>query len=105
MNDAAIVRGFQPIGNLCANTPRLVDSQRAARNELRDRWTFDELENEGRDPVRLFESVDLRDIRVVQGGKDLRLSLEPGEALGVTASDAGSTLIAMARFRRVSVAR
>ena len=42
--------------------------------------------------VRLLEAVDVRDVRMVQGGEDFGFALESGQALGVGADGLGQDL-------------
>ena len=57
-------------------------------------------------PSHRLDAIDRSDVRMVQRGQDFRFALEPGESLRVTGQlTAGSTLIATARFRVVSMAR
>ena len=41
------------------------------------------LHHDRANPIRLFEAVDLRDVRMIQRGEDLRFAAEAGQAFGV----------------------
>ena len=56
---------------------------RAARNALRKILALDEFHHEGMHATGLLESVDRRDVRMIQGRERLRLALEPRQAIGV----------------------
>ena len=49
--------------------------------------------------------MDVRDVRMVQGGEELGFALEPGNATRSVVNVSGRTLIAMSRFKRMSRAR
>ena len=76
-----------------------------ARDPLRERLAFDELEHQRLEAVRLLEPVDRRDVRVVERRQHLRLALEPRQALGILRQPSGSTLIATSRSSFASRAR
>jgi hypothetical protein len=50
---------------------------------LRERFAFDELEHEERDAIRFFKAVNGGDMRMIERGEELRLALEPADALGI----------------------
>ena len=58
-------------------------SHRALLDALRERRALDQFEHQRIGAVRFFKPVDARDVRMVQGGKELGFSLESGVALGV----------------------
>ena len=66
MDDAAIVRCLQCVGDLAGDAERLIERHRPARDPIGERRTFDELEYQRADAVGLFESVDNRDVSMVQ---------------------------------------
>ena len=50
---------------------------------LRQILAFDEFHHEGGHAAALFESVDGRDVRMIQRGEGLGFAGEPGEAFGI----------------------
>jgi len=50
---------------------------------LREIVPFDQLHDEGVNAVRLFETVDVRDIRMVQRGERLGFAREPPQAIRI----------------------
>jgi hypothetical protein len=83
MDDPLLVRGFQRFGDLLGNGQRFVDWNGTSRNTVSERLAFDELHDErayvGSGFSRtFFESVDRRDVRVIQGREDFRFALETG---------------------------
>src|SRR4029453_18565467 len=70
----------------------VVDGNRALRDLIRKRRSLNELQNErvesGAYPERaLLEAVNRGDIRVIQRGKELRLTFKPCDALGIGGED------------------
>src|SRR5262249_13767594 len=86
MDDASLVRRLERVSQLTRDGQHFVERQpRAGRCDLAEpflEWlTFDQLENDGCLSVRFLETVDRRDIRVVQRGEQLRLALESRHAI------------------------
>ena len=48
------------------------------------RWPFDEFHDECRQAPRLFETMNVRDVRMVESRQDLRFSAEARETVGIT---------------------
>ena len=81
MNDSAFMRGRQRRGNLAGNWQHLVDRDRPLLNPVSERGTVHQFKDEGghRRPSgseEVLESVDLRDIGMIQGRQQLRLAIE-----------------------------
>ena len=55
-----------------------IDRERPLRDAVRQRRSLDQLHHEGRFRSRSLETVDLRDVGMVQRGEDFGLPLEPG---------------------------
>ena len=85
MNDSLLVCRFQRLGNLSRNRQRLIDGHRTVRDAIGQRRPLDELHHECLAAVNFLQAVEVRDVGMIQGGKDLSLSLEPGQALRVRA--------------------
>ena len=66
MNDAAVVRGLEGLGNLTADSERLAGGDGTACDEIREGGTFDELENESDARGALLDAVDRRNVRVIE---------------------------------------
>ena len=77
----------------------------SAGEVLGERRPFDELHHERADPIGDFETVNRRDVRVVQRRQQTGLSLQPRNPFGVEESAAGRTFTATSRASRVSRAR
>ena len=80
VDDAGVVRGFERQGDLMRDGQRLVGRDRALRDAVGKRGPFDQFEHERHLAVLLLETVDGRDVRVVERGQDLGFALEPREA-------------------------
>ena len=66
MNDPLLVRGFEGIRNLRRDRERLADRDRALRNAVSERWSFDQLHHERRRTLGSFQAVDGRNVEMVQ---------------------------------------
>ena len=66
MNDAVLVGLFERLGDLASNVERLVHWKRSVLESFRELLALDQLENEKRLSVGLFETVDGGDVRVVE---------------------------------------
>ena len=106
MDDALVVGLLEGLRDLLGDLEGLVDGDRAPREALLEVLALHQLEGEEGLPVGLLETVDGGDRRVVEGGEEVGLPLEPTQALGVLATTSGGrTLIATSRSRFTSVAR
>ena len=92
MDDALFVRRFERVGDLLRDRHRLVEGDRAALDTLGEIFAFDQLHDQRAGRSRLFEAVDLCDVRVVERGERLGLALEPRDALGVGGKGVGEDL-------------
>ena len=84
MDDALLVRRLQRLGDLFRDQQCVVEWDRSTRGPLGEILAFDELHHEGLDAVALFQSVDGRDVRMVQGGEDFGFALKPREPIVVS---------------------
>ena len=57
MNDAAVVRGLERVGDLPRGGQRLVERQAAARDPIGQRRSFDQFQDERFDVAAVFEAV------------------------------------------------
>ena len=106
VDDPLLVCGFERVGDLFRDGEGFVDRQRPARDAVGQRRPFDQLHHERR-RVRLISRAR-KSRRCSDDSARRALRLRAGTARGDLASAAtasGSTLMATARFRFVSVAR
>ena len=96
MDHAAAVRRLQRRGDLLGDVEGFVEWQRSAREPLREVLAFNQLHDQEGDAffrtARRLEAVDAGDVRVVQRGQELRLTVETREALGVAGEGVGKQL-------------
>ena len=83
MDDAFLVRRLHRVHDLSRELDAFRHRNRAAAQALGERLAFDELEHEEACAVRLFETVNRSDARVVERGEQFCFALESAEALFV----------------------
>jgi hypothetical protein len=83
MNDPLLVRGFERVGDLTRDGQCLIERNRAARDALRQVLAFDEFHDQRTDAIRFFQSVDMRDVRMIERCERLGFACESGESVGV----------------------
>ena len=83
MDDALLVRGFQRVRHLSGNAQRLVQRKRSAREPLREILSLDELHHEGAHATGFLETVDVRDIGVVQRREGMGFACEARQPIGI----------------------
>ena len=90
MDDAAIVRRVERIGDLPRDRNRVGHRDRSPGDDGRQVVAVDEFHHEA---VRTIDhAVDLGDIRMVQCGQGLRFAPEAHDAVGIDRHDAGEDL-------------
>ena len=92
MHEPSLVRRRQRVDDLCGDVERFRNRQRPLGEPCVQRLAFDELEHEKPGSVALLESVDLRDVGVVQRGQHARLALETRQMLGLPREGSGDEL-------------
>ncbi len=83
MDDAFFMRGFERLGDLTRDCQRLIERDGALRQTIRQRGSFDQLQHERRQVAGFFETVEGRDMRVVQRGQEFRFPSESRASIGV----------------------
>ena len=83
MEDALRVGRFERLGDLPRDVERAWERERPSGEKLPDRLARHHLHDEELDVVGLLEAVDRGDVRVAEGGEELRLTLEPDDHLAV----------------------
>ena len=83
MHDATFVRSIERIGNLDSDLSRFVDRKRAVREPCLERRTLDHLHDDDLIRADAFESVNRRDVRVIERGEHLRFAGESRDAIRV----------------------
>ena len=83
MDDASFVGLLEPVGETPRDRESFVDRDRSSRDALGERLSLDELEHEVVRVAGLLESVNGRDVRMVQRRQDFGLTSEPRQAFFV----------------------
>jgi hypothetical protein len=91
--------------DLSCERQRFINRDGALFNALGKRRPLDQLQHERLHPVRFFETVNGRDVRVIQRGQEFRFPPETREPVDVACEAIRKTLTATSRFNVVSRAR
>ena len=83
MDDSLLVSRRERLGDLPCNRQRLVERDRSARDAIGQRRAVHVLEHQRRRGAGLLHAVDRGDVRMIEGGQDLRFALEARQAFGV----------------------
>ena len=115
MNDALFVRRFERFRDLSGDRQRFIERQGPRGpgptgfrqgtvfgpcQPFRQRVPFHQLEDQGSNGhlrrayrgVVLFEPVDAADVRMIEGGQQLRFAPETGDTIGIAREDIGKQL-------------
>ena len=87
MDDAALVRGVQGIGDLSRDRERVSERQRTLRDPFRQRLALDELEHECGAAIDVLEAINRADVGMIQRRQHARFALEAREALRIGRED------------------
>ena len=83
MDDPLLVRRLQCLGDLLRNGQGFVNWDGASRDALRQILALDELHDQRTDTVGFFETVDVRDVGMIQRRERLRFAREPRESIRI----------------------
>ena len=83
MDDGAIVRSLQRVGDLPRDRQRVTNGKRTGSQTIGDRPSLHELHDEELGGISLFQAIERRDVWMVQTSEYLRLAAEPRDAFGV----------------------
>jgi hypothetical protein len=83
VDDAFLMRRVERLGDLARNRESLGHRHWPALEAIGKRGSFDELEDQSRDAIALFQPIDGPDVRVIERGEQARFAREAGAALGV----------------------
>ncbi len=92
VNDPLLVRRFERLRDLLRDRQRFVDRDRPARDSLREVFALDQFHHESVGSVGLFQTVNGRNVLMVQGGEDFRFPLESGHSFRVGRERFGENL-------------
>ena len=66
VHDALLVRGFERLRDLSRDGQRFVQRYGSARDAVGQRLAVDQLEHQGPNTIRVFQSVDRADVRMIE---------------------------------------
>ncbi len=96
VHDTAFVRRGQPTRHLAGVVGGLAHRKRTAGEHVGRRSSLGQFHDEEQVSVptllRFFQTVDLRDVRMIERGERLRLTLESGQPVGVVRHGCGQHL-------------
>ena len=83
MDDALLMCGLQGLGDLCCDGERLVNGNSALHDTVGECWALDQLHHKGRRSRGALDSVDRRDVGMIQRSERFRLTVESGQTFGI----------------------
>ena len=84
VDDPLLVRRFEGLGDLPRDRQRFVQRNGTFSDAVSQRRPFHQLHDQRDGAVRLFEPVNVGDVRMVQGREDFRFTSKSGEPLGIS---------------------
>ena len=84
MDDTEFMRGFDGFSQLPRHRQRVVNWHGPVNQPLRKILAFHDLHHEGITGLGVFQTVDVRDVRVIERGQRARFAFEAGQALGIS---------------------
>jgi hypothetical protein len=92
MDDPLLVRGLQGLRDVTRDRQRFVERNGPLGDAIGQRRPFYQFQDKGHDAVRIFETVDAADVRVVERRKHPRFAPEARDLLGVVCERLGQDL-------------
>src|SRR5262245_11100974 len=83
MDDSLLVRRLERISDLLSNIQRILDRDCSSLEALCQSFALDEFHDEEMSVPRLFQTMQRRNVRMIQGSKHPGFPLEPGYALRI----------------------
>src|SRR5262245_64581774 len=83
MDDPLLVSRFERFSDLLRDGQRLIELNRTLRDAIRQCRAFDQFHDERVHRTGCLETVDLRDVGMVEGREDLSFAFESGDALSI----------------------
>ena len=77
------MRGFERLGDLTRDRQRLIERDGALSQTIRQRGSLDQFQHERRQVAGFFETVEGRDMRVIQRGQEFRFPSEARAPVGI----------------------
>ena len=92
MDDAVLMRRFKGLGDPFGHRQRFVHGNRSPGDPVRQRLPFHELHDQSANAVGLFEAVNDRDVRMIQGRKASGFAFESRQPLRILRKRIGKNL-------------
>ncbi len=92
MNDPALVRGFERVGDLPGDRQHLVQRHRTPTDAIGKRRSIDELQHQRADAVAVLQAVNRGDVGMVECGEDFRFALEARNPFRIAGKGRGQDL-------------
>ena len=92
MDDARVVRRFEPAGDLPADVERFANPKSTASQALSERLPRNELHDEKGMILVLLEAVQRGNVRMIERGEDAGLSFETSQSFGIARNLVGQHL-------------
>ena len=83
VDDALLVRRFQGFGDLPRDRQRFIQWNRSSGDALGKRGPIDQLDDERGCAIALLQTVNLRDVRMIEPGEDFGFTLEARQPVDV----------------------
>jgi hypothetical protein len=83
MHDPLLVRRFERLGDLLRDRQRVLDRNGSPRDVIRQRRPLDQLHDEGCSAVALLQTVNGRDVRMIEPGEHFGFALETRQPLAI----------------------
>ena len=92
MNHALLMSRFKGFGDLLGNGQGFINGDWSLLDPISQGRPFDQLQYQRPSTAAFFDTVDLRDVRMIETGEDLRLALEPSKSIRIFGKRLGQDL-------------
>ena len=92
VNDTSLMSSLQRLCNLLGSRQSFIDWDRALRDPISEGRPLHQLQHQCTGALRLFKTVNGCDVRMVETGEDLRLTLEPRQPIRISRKRLGQDL-------------
>jgi hypothetical protein len=83
MHDAALMGAFERISDLPRDRECFIDRDRTLRDPIRESRTLDELHDQEGTGLAFFDAMNVRDIRMVERGENLRFAPKARQSIDI----------------------
>ena len=92
MDDPLLMGGFEWLSDLFGYRQCLINRDRPLLDPISQCWPLHQLQHQRTSVFGFLDTVNLRDVWMVEAGEYLRLSLEPGETIRIGGKRLGQNL-------------